>query len=170
MTALIPVLVKAFWVGCAAFGFAILFNVPKKYLAAVWLGGAITGLIKFGVLLYISSSIILATFLAALTVGIYSVIIAHVYHEPPMIFAIPPVIPLVPGAFAYRTMYGLIKLTGKVDADFSQTLAETVRNGALTLFIIMAFTIGVIIPYEVGKDLSKRIKKGKLFSKTGLPA
>ena len=157
MTELITVLFKAFWVGCAAFGFAILFNVPVKYLFAVWIGGAVVGLIKFGVLLYFSPSIILATFLAALVMGIYSVVVAHIFHEPPMIFAIPPVIPLVPGAFAYRTMYGLIKLSGNVDADYSSTLSETVRNGALTLFIIMAFIIGVIIPYEVGKEISKRI-------------
>ncbi len=156
MPELLPVLLKAFWVGCAAFGFGILFNVPPKYLAVVWVGGAIVGFIKYGVLLYISPSIILATFLAALVLGIYSVIIAHIRNEPAMIFAIPPVIPLVPGAFAYRTMYGLIKLTGTVGADFTSTLSETIRNGALTLFIIMSFTIGVIIPYEIGKEISRK--------------
>jgi len=156
MTELINILFKAFWVGCAAFGFGILFNVPRNCLTAVWIGGALVGLIKFGVLGYISSSIILASFLAALALGIYSVIIAHARHEPPMILAIPPVIPLVPGAFAYRTMYGLIKLSGNVDADYSRTLSETVRNGSLTLFIIMSFTIGVIIPYEIGKELFKK--------------
>jgi len=161
MSEVIGILFKAFWVGCAAFGFGILFNVQRKYLAMVWIGGAIAGLIKFGVLLYISSSIILATFLAALVMGIYSVIISHIVHVPPLILAIPPVIPLVPGVFAYRTMFGLIKLTGNVDAEFSRTLSETVRNGALTLFIIMSFTIGVIIPYEIGKDISKKINKKK---------
>jgi uncharacterized membrane protein YjjB (DUF3815 family) len=164
MTEFVNVLFKAFWVGWAALGFAILFNVPRKYLAAVWIGGAMVGLIKYGVLLYTSVSIIPATFLAALAVGTYSVIIAHIRHEPPMIFAIPPVIPLVPGAFAYRTMYGLIKLSGNVDADFSRTLSETVRNGVLTLFIILSFTIGIIIPYEVGKDiLKKSTKKRRLL-------
>jgi uncharacterized membrane protein YjjB (DUF3815 family) len=156
MTELINIFFKAFWVGCAAFGFAILFNVPRKCLAAVWIGGALVGLIKFGVLGYISSSIILASFLAALVVGIYSVVVARIRQEPPMILAIPPVIPLVPGAFAYRTMYGLIKLSGNVDADYSRTLSETVRNGSLTLFIIMSFTIGVIIPYEIGKEFFKK--------------
>ncbi|MBO9204284.1 MULTISPECIES: threonine/serine exporter family protein [Niastella] len=157
MSELLNMLFKAFWVGCAAFGFAILFNVPRKYLATVWIGGALVGLIKYGVLLYISSSIILATFVAALVVGIYSVVIARIRREPPMILTIPTVIPLVPGAFAYRTMYGLIKLTGNVDADYSRILSETVRNGALTLFIILSFTIGIIIPYEIGKEIAKKI-------------
>lgn len=155
------ILFKAFWCGCAAIGFGILFNVPKKNLAAVWVGGAIVGLVKFSVLLYVPSSIILASFMAALIVGIYSMIIAFMRHEAQMIFAIPSVIPLVPGAFAYRTMFGLIKLSGNVGADFSRTLSEAVHNGVFILFIIMAFTIGVIIPYEIGKGISKTISKKK---------
>jgi uncharacterized membrane protein YjjB (DUF3815 family) len=155
------ILFKAFWCGCAAFGFGILFNVPKKNLAAVWVGGSIVGLVKFSVLLYAPSSIILASFLAALIVGIYSMIIAYMRHEAQMIFAIPSVIPLVPGAFAYRTMFGMIKLSGNVGDDFSRTLSEAVHNGVLTLFIIMAFTIGVIIPYEIGKGITKTTNKKK---------
>ena len=157
MEVLINILLKAFWSGCAAVGFGILFHVPKRNLAAVWIGGAIAGLIKFGVLKYVSSSIVLASFLAALILGIYSMIIAHMRREPPMMFAIPSVIPMVPGLFAYRTMLGLIKLSGDVGADFSNTLSETVHNGALTLFIIIAFTIGIVLPYQFGKDISKRI-------------
>ena len=158
----INILFKAFWCGCAAVGFGILFNLPRKNLAAVWVGGAIVGFVKFTVLLfYAPSSIILASFLAALIVGIYSMTIAYMRHEAQMIFAIPSVIPLVPGAFAYRTMFGLIKLSGNVGADFSRTLSEAVHNGVLTLSIIMAFTIGVIIPYQVGKGISEAISKKK---------
>jgi uncharacterized membrane protein YjjB (DUF3815 family) len=152
----INIVFKAFWCGWAAFGFGILFNVQRKNLAAVWIGGAIVGLVKFGVLFYAPSAIILASFMAALVVGIYSMIIANMRYEAQMIFAIPSVIPLVPGVFAYRTMFGLIKLSGDVGADFSRILSEAVRNGVLTLFIVMAFTIGVIIPYQIGKGISKK--------------
>jgi uncharacterized membrane protein YjjB (DUF3815 family) len=151
------ILFNAFWCGWAAFGFGILFNVPRKCLAEVWIGGAIVGLTKFGILNYISPSIILASFLAALILGIYSVIIAHIRQEPQMIFAIPSVIPLIPGVFAYRTMFGLIKLSRDVGDDFSRTLSETVHNGVLTFFIIIAFVIGVILPYEIGKEISRQI-------------
>lgn len=157
MAALITIILKAFWSGSAAFGFGILFHVPRRNLFTLWIGGAIVGFIKFGVLNYISSSIILATFLAALILGIYSMIIAGMRREPPMMFAIPPVITLVPGLFAYRTMLGVIKLSRGVGPDFSGNLSETVHHGALTLFIMMAFTIGIILPYQIRKDLSRKI-------------
>jgi uncharacterized membrane protein YjjB (DUF3815 family) len=153
------ILFKAFWCGWAAVGFAILFNVPVKNLFAVWIGGAIVGLVKFTVLLFAPSSIVLASFLAALTVGTFSVIISHMRHEPQILFSIPSIIPLVPGMFAYRTMLGLIKLGGNSGTDLSRALSDTARNGALTLFIVMAFVIGVIIPNQVGKEIAKRSAK-----------
>ncbi|PWT70637.1 MAG: threonine/serine exporter [Bacteroidetes bacterium] len=149
----INILFKAFFCGCAALGFAILFNVQRKNLAIVWIGGVIVGLVKFSVLQYFSASIIFASFLASLTLGIYSLITAQRRQEPLIIFAIPSVIPLVPGVFAYRTMFGLIELTRSVGPDFSRTLSETVHNSVLTLFIVMAFSIGIVIPYLIGKDL-----------------
>ncbi len=151
------ILFKAFWCGCAAVGFGILFHVPKRNLGILWIGGAIVGLIKFSVLDFVSSSIILASFLAALVLGIYSVIIAHRRREHPMVFAIPSVIALVPGMYAYRTMLGLMKLSSDVGPEFSNTLSETVHNSALTLFIMMAFILGILIPYQIGKELSKKI-------------
>jgi len=160
MTDWINILLKAFWCGWAAVGFGILFNVPSKTLVAIWIGGAIAGLIKFSFLfLSANSPVIQSSFFAALAVGIFSVPVAHWRHEPPMIFAIPSVIPLIPGVFAYRTMIGLIKLTGKVGDDYSLTLSQTVNNGVTTLFIIMAIAIGVSIPLHVmRKDASKKVK------------
>ena len=46
----ILILSKTFWSGWAALGFAILFNVPPRTLAAIWIGGAMGGFIKFGLL------------------------------------------------------------------------------------------------------------------------
>src|SRR5262245_20354711 len=145
------IVLKAFCCGWAAFGFAILFNVPKKVLFAVWIGGAIVGLTKFSALYFAPSSIVLASFFASVALGIYSTIIAPMPNESQMIIAIPSVIPLVPGVFAYKTMLGLIKLTGKIEADYSQTLSETVQNGVKTLFITMAFCIGIVITNRLGK-------------------
>ena len=156
MTDWVTILLKAFWCGWAALGFGILFNVPVRNLYIVWIGGAIAGFIKFGVLLFAPVSVILASFLASLTVGIFSTVLAHVRHEPQMIFAIPSVIPLVPGVFAYRTMVGLVKLTGNIGTEYSFTLSQTVHDGVITLFIIMSIAIGVTIPIQISEGSTKK--------------
>ncbi|WP_066403022.1 threonine/serine exporter family protein [Flavisolibacter tropicus] len=161
----INILFKAFWCGCAAVGFGILFNVPRKSLFAIWFGGVIVGLVKYSVLFFASSSVIVASFAASLILSVYCLIIANKHQEPEIIFAIPSVIPLVPGVFAYRTMLGLIKLSGSIGEDYALTLNETVHNGTITLFVIMAFTIGVIIPYQFEKELRKRTQSKLKASK-----
>ena len=78
-----------------------------------------------------------------------------------MVFSIPSVIPMVPGAFAYRMMLGLIKLAGTAvtDPTYHQTLAETTSNGLKTMFILMSLAAGVSIPMLISrKDTIKKIR------------
>jgi Uncharacterized conserved protein len=149
---------KCIWAGFGALGFGILFNSPPRTLYTLWLGGAIGGLIRVLVLQY-TGSVVLAALCGATTVGFLSIPIAHYRHVPPMIFAIPSVIPMVPGVLAYRTMLGFIKLTAPIGTDYNAIVADTVSNGIKTLFILMSLAVGVAIPMHVmRKESVKNIK------------
>lgn len=150
---------KAFWCGVAALGFGVLFNAPPRTLFAIWTGGFLAGFIKFASLQAIpGSGVILCSFIAAVTVGFASIPVAHSRHVPPLIFAIPSVIPLMPGVFAYRTMLGVMKLTGNIGIEYSQVLSETVHSGVITLFVIIALSLGVAVPIHLmTKDSAKKI-------------
>jgi len=142
---------KSIWCGVAAVGFGILFNVPRRTLWAIALLGLAGGVTKFTVLLY-GNGIIIASLLASIIVGFLSIPAAHRKHSPPMIFAIPSVIPMVPGAFAYRTMLGLINLTGNVTSEtYSTLMQETVNNGLKTLFVLMSLAVGVFFPMLISR-------------------
>ena len=122
--------------------------------------GAAGGLTKL-LLMHFSIDIVLATFAGATLVGILSVSAAHNKHAPPLVFSIPAVIPMVPGAFAYRMMLGLIKLSGTAvtNETYSQTLGETASNGLKTLFILISLAVGVAIPMLISrKETIKRIR------------
>lgn len=144
MEVAIEIFLKAFWCGWAAFGFGILFNTPRRGLVAIWTCGFIAGLVKFIILFVLSGDgMIVATLLGAGVVGFATIVIAHMVHVPPIIISIPAVIPLVPGSFAYRTMLGLIKFINISDAT---VLTNTIHNGVMTLFIILAISLGVTLP------------------------
>ena len=107
------------------------------------------------------TDIVISSFAGATLVGILSVSAAHNKHTPPLVFSIPAVIPMVPGAFAYRMMLGLIKLSGTAitNETYSLTLGETASNGLKTLFILMALAVGVAIPMLISrKETIKRIR------------
>ena len=161
---------KWIWFGFAAVGFAILFNVPQRTLWLIFLMGALGGALKVLTMSF-GGSIILASFLGAMLVGFISIVAAHSKHSPPFVFAIPAVIPMVPGAFAYRTMLGIIKLTSNVDNTvFVKLMEDTVSNGLKAGFVLMALAVGVSAPMlftrrESAKELKVSLKIDELIKK-----
>lgn len=150
---------KWIWFGCAAIGFAILFNVPKRTLIAIFFMAAFGGSAKL-LIVHWNDSIILGTFLGSALIGFLSIFAAHFRHSPPVVFAIPAVIPMVPGSFAYNTMKGIIRLTTNTGTtDFVELLRDTVTNGLMTLFVLMAIAVGVVAPMLITRrDSAKQIK------------
>lgn len=161
---------KWIWLGFAAVGFAILFNVPKRTLWVIFLMGSLGGAAKL-LTLSLGGGIILGSFAGALLVGFLSIGAAHFKHSPPFVFAIPAVIPMVPGAFAYRMMLGIIRLTEQVDPNsFNQLLDDTVTNGLKAFFVLMALSLGVSAPMlltrrESAKEMKVPLKINELIKK-----
>lgn len=147
------------WFGIAAVGFAILFNVPRRTLLLIFIMAALGGSVKL-LFLNWNNSIVLGTLLGSALVGFLSIYAAHNKHSPPFVFAIPAVIPMVPGSFAYYTMKGIIKLANNPNSsDFVPLLNETVTNGLKTLFILMTISLGVFAPMLLTlRDSAKQIK------------
>lgn len=149
------------WFGFAALGFAVLFNVPPRTLVAIWLLAVAGGFVKL-IALGLGLGPVMASLLGASTIGVLSIPAAHNKHAPPMVFSIAAVIPMVPGVFAYRTMIGLVQLTGEVGNAYQQALSETINNGVKAVFILMALAVGVALPNIVmRKESAKEMKIGK---------
>ncbi|MEI6950418.1 threonine/serine exporter family protein [Paraflavisolibacter sp. H34] len=147
---------KGIWFGGAAVGFAVLFNVPVRALAPVFLIGAAAGLTKAWSM-HLGASVVSATLLGAILAGLLSIPSAHNRHAPPLVFAIPAVIPMVPGTFAYRMMLGLIKLSGNLQGEeFTRVLSDTVSYGLKVMFILMSLAGGVAIPMLLTRQESAK--------------
>jgi len=159
------ILEKAVWFGLAALGFATLFNVPVRTMFSVFLIAALGGVLKTA-LMQQNVNIVAATLAAAIVVGMLCIPAAHNRHSPPMVFAIPSVIPMVPGVLAYRTVIGLIKLAGTLPVEeYNKMMAETVNNGLKTIFVLMSLAGGVAIPMMVVLKKSVKHVRLKIFPK-----
>lgn len=151
---------KGIWFGLAALGFAILFNAPVRALIHIFLIAALGGLVKT-LLLHFGINIILSTLAGAVLIGYVSILAAHDKHTPPMVFAIPSVIPMVPGLFAYRMMLGVIKLSTIPDAEYQQVLADTISNALRASFILLSLALGVAIPLLLSRKGTVKKRKHK---------
>ncbi|GAA0880598.1 threonine/serine exporter family protein [Algoriphagus jejuensis] len=158
---LLEVVFKGLWCSLAGFGFGILFNTPKRSLWMILLVGFLGGLVKFGLMLpEIGARVVLATFVAALVVGFTGVFLGNRQKLIPMMITIPSVIPLVPGAFAYRAMLGLMSLATQPDTNYGQIVNQAIYNGVMTLFVLLAITLGVSVPLVIFRlEFSEKMKK-----------
>ena len=144
---IISLLEVSLWSGIAAVGFGILFNVPRKAIGTVFILGFGAGFIKF-ILLHFHVHVVLASFIAALFVGVLSMPLAHKIHQPPVVFSIPPVIPMIPGYYAYETVLSIMNfIFMETDTVKRVELIDTIfTNGFTMFFILISLTVGVSLP------------------------
>jgi uncharacterized membrane protein YjjB (DUF3815 family) len=161
LTTILELLEVAVWAGIAAMGFGILFNIPKSAFFTVFVLGFSAGLIKF-TLIHFNIHIVLATFIAVFFVGIICMPVAHKIHHPPVVFCIPPTIPMIPGYFAYETILSVMnfifmetnetKRLELIDAIFT--------NGFTMFFILISIAAGISLPMLLlRKNSVKKVEK-----------
>jgi uncharacterized membrane protein YjjB (DUF3815 family) len=139
----------------ASLGFGIIFNIKGKNLIFAAIGG---GLSWFCYLLLTQNKIsnILSLFIASIIFSIYSEICARYLKTPVTTLVICALIPLVPGAGMYYTMYETI----------SGNVSGAVKLGIDTFASAGALALGVIFVSTITKQVTnlKKVKE-KLFEK-----
>ncbi|WP_027137316.1 threonine/serine exporter family protein [Gaetbulibacter saemankumensis] len=144
---LIHLIEVATWSGFAALGFGILFNIPRSAMVTVFCLGFLGGFIKF-LLTEFELNIIIATFIAVIGIAIISIPLAHKIHHPPVIFCVPPVIPMIPGYFAYKTVLSIMNFIFiETNLDKRIELIDAIySNGFTMVFILISIAVGISLP------------------------
>ncbi|AXQ13361.1 threonine/serine exporter family protein [Shewanella algae] len=144
MDTLLLLLNDAFFSAIPAMGFAMLFNVPRRYLLYCALAGAIghssrTLMLQFGL------PIEWATFAAAGIIGMVTIAFAKRHLAPPLLYAVAAIIPMIPGSYAYNTVIALVQLTAQSQLS-TELWEQVVTNGLKTVFILGALSVGLAMP------------------------
>ncbi|MCR4943394.1 MAG: threonine/serine exporter family protein [Clostridium sp.] len=127
----------------------ILFNIDRKKIFWCGLAGGL-GWIGYSITLSHTNNSIIASFVGAIIVNLYSELMARIIRTPASMFYIPGIFPLVPGILAYSS------ITSFLEKDYSSAL----NNGMLTLAIGIAISLGIMISSSLVKSLSK-LKSGQ---------
>ena len=125
--------------GCfvAIAGFAILLETPRKYIFQAGIAGAGGGGVYFFSVQH-GLDVVLASFLSALVIALLAHTFARIFKAPVTVFLIAGILPTVPGAGMYRTVYYIL-LNNRANASYYliQTL-EIAGVIALAIFIVDA--------------------------------
>jgi len=144
LSLLLDLLHDAFFSAIPALGFAILFNVPQRYLGYCALAGALGHSFRT-LIMHFNMPIEWATFAAAALVGVITIQFAKRHLAPPLMYAVAAIIPMVPGTYAFNTVIALIQLTAQSQVS-PELSALVIVNGLKTVFILGALAVGLALP------------------------
>lgn len=126
--------------------FSIMFNGPKKEILFCGLTGGI-GWVIYKIFINYGYGIATGTFFSAIVITILSRILANYRKTPITIFLISGIIPLVPGAPIYYTLYNIILSNNYTAALKGLETLKTAGAIAVAVIIILSlpryfFTFG----------------------------
>lgn len=139
-------------------GFGVLFNVRGKNLFYAALGGAL-GWLCYMITINLSASPMLATFLASVTLSIYSEIFSRILKNPVTLFLICALIPLVPGSGMYYTVLEAVQ--GNVMESLNRGIETLSLAGLIALGIILVSTLSRLIQRVLYLKKERDLKKKK---------
>ncbi len=132
----------------SAMGFSMIFNIPRRLLWVVAIGGIIAVCTRNFVNLGPSNhnigldmGLAIGSLAGSALVSLIAVKAVHWVHAPNHVLSIPSVIPMVPGVLMYRALVALIEMNGVVGE-----LTNAVKFGMGSAITIMCISIGVAIP------------------------
>ena len=124
-------------VGCfiAVTGFAVLVETPKKYILQAAVAGAGGGWVYF-FSIQRGMDVVAASFLSALVISLLAHTFAGIFKAPVTVFLIAGILPTVPGAGMYRTVYYIITDNRAQSSYYLIQTLEIAGVIALAIFIV----------------------------------
>lgn len=147
----------------ASMGFSVIFNIPRRLLPVVAVGGIITVMLRNFTILEWGWSQSAGSFFGAAVVGILALRAIHWFHTPNIIMTIPSAIPMIPGVLLYRLLFALLN----IQFITTDALLDGIRSGVEAIIIIISIAVGVAIPNIF---ISRYIQRRKLENEERLLA
>ena len=129
----------------AAVGYLFLFNVPTRIAWASVLCGAASHTIRT-FCVHLGIDLISGTLIGALAVGLLAQGFSRYFRAPAVAFAFPGVVAMIPGAFAFRAVIGILEIVNAGTAASTAALTETLALVASCFLMVTAIAVGIAVP------------------------
>ena len=164
---ILKIIIEATFAGIAAMGFAIISKPPLNLIIYTTMLAGIGRGFRFFLMDVGDLGISFSTFLASALVGILGVILARKLKCAMEVISFTALLPMVPGLYAYNTIYSLVKYSFSIDfIQKENVIILFFDNGVGFITVITALAVGVAIPFlffynrEVTMNVKNWFKKG----------
>lgn len=138
----------ALFAAVAAVGFGTISDPPMRTLPRIALLAAVGHALRFCLMHHAAVDIASASFIAAFVIGMGSLWLGRGAHCPMTCLYIPALLPMVPGIYAYRTVFSLIMFLQSLDrADEGiRYMQQFFLNATVSLSVIALLAAGATLP------------------------
>lgn len=153
MNIFLQLLVQTVFSYLATITFGVILNIPRRNLnVCAWIG--VIGWLSYWILWQLGTGKLVANLVGALLIGVSSIVMGPIKKTPTLLFNIPALVPLVPGATAFESVRYLV--LGKSEAAFSYLLTVLMVIGAISVGFMIAQMSGQFIRPLVVRVIEKR--------------
>ena len=155
---LLPVGEDLLFSALAGLGFALLFNVPMR---AAW-ACALCSMAGHGLrtaIQHLGVDLTVASLAGAFVATVCARFVAHRYDVPPVTFAYPGVVAMVPGSYAFRAGVGGLTIMHSGSASSTQLIGETVGLAVTAVLVTASIAIGLVLALALPLPNTKPVEK-----------
>lgn len=149
----------------AAMGFGSISDPPMRAFRYIAILAAVGYATRYCLMNFLGVDIASASLVAALIIGTGSVWFGRKVFCPMTVLYIPALLPMVPGTYAYKTVFSLIMFLQEISSPTqgSEYLQAMIYNGAVSFSVIFMLAVGATVPVFVLRERANSMTRGSRF-------
>jgi uncharacterized membrane protein YjjB (DUF3815 family) len=164
---LMDIVMDGFLAAVAGIGFGAISHPPRRAFVYIAVLAATGHAMRFVLMNYLSVDIAIASFCAALCIGVMALGFGKQSYCPMTVLYIPALLPMIPGMYAYNTIFATVMFMQHLQDPLlaGQYMQEIFSNALITLSTVFLLSVGATTLIFIFPGMTYSLTRRRKFDK-----